>query len=184
LRNVHNAKITLSGHSDWSGDRLNNTRLSLERAANLADFLFQNKVNPQMLKVEAYGENDLLTDTLFASDSLREKALALNRRVDIKVEKQGKPYLYVQNPRLKGQLRKANAAGSYPGAKFAVMTYIAPQPQNAYTFPDSIRETFSREDKLYYYHTPYYHSIHQAAAKLKQLRKQYDNAYLYVKLMK
>jgi outer membrane protein OmpA-like peptidoglycan-associated protein len=179
LRDVRNASISIAGHSDWSGNRVNNTRLSLERAANLADFLFKNGINPELLQVEAYGEDKLLTDTLFTTDSLREKALAVNRRVDIKVKKQGEPYLYVQNTRLKGQLGKANLSGSNP--KFAVMIYIAPKPQNAYTFPDFIKEDVSREDKLYYWHTPYYNSIHQAAKKLKQLGKKYENAYLYVK---
>jgi outer membrane protein OmpA-like peptidoglycan-associated protein len=179
LRNVRNAKITLAGHSDWSGDKLNNTRLSLERATNLADFLFKNKVNPQLVQVEAYGEECLLTDTLFGADSLREKALAINRRVEIKIKKQGKPYLLVQDKRLNGKLQKANLSECRP--KYAIMVYIAPKPQNAYSLPDSMKETYSKEDKLYYYHTRYYHSIQKAAKQLKNLRKKYEHAYLYVK---
>jgi len=179
LGSVRNAEITLAGHSDWTGDQLNNTRLSLKRATNLADFLFKNKINPRLINIEAFGEYNLFTDTLFAIDSLREKALALNRRVDITVEKQGEPYLYLQDKRLNGEFVKKYAAGSRP--EFAIMTYVAPKPQNAYEFSESIKEAFSKKDKLYYYHTPYTHSIHEASEKLKQLREIYQHAYLFVR---
>ena len=179
LKSTQNAKITLSGHSDWNGNKLYNNWLSFRRAVNLADFLLKNKVDPTLLQVEAYGDNKLLTDTGFTKDPIREKVKAINRRVDITVTKQGSPYLFVEKNKLYKSLQPDSLKTS--GQKFAVMTYVAPKKQNAYTFPDSIQESYSKADELYYYHTDYYNSIHKAEEKLEQLQKKYKNAYVYEK---
>jgi outer membrane protein OmpA-like peptidoglycan-associated protein len=69
--------MTLQSHSDRSGSRAVNLRMSRKRADIVADYLRSRGVAPQAIKIEAKGEDDLLVDT---QDGVRE---VQNRRIDI-----------------------------------------------------------------------------------------------------
>lgn len=70
--------ITITGHTDSSGSKTYNERLSLRRADAVRQALIEHGVNPGIIAVESRGEDDLLIDT---ADNVREPA---NRRVEIR----------------------------------------------------------------------------------------------------
>lgn len=69
--------INLVGHTDTSGSRAYNQKLSMQRANAVRDALIQRGVDGSLLNVNYRGENELLVDT---ADGVREPA---NRRTEI-----------------------------------------------------------------------------------------------------
>jgi len=69
--------INLVGHTDTSGSRDYNQRLSMKRANAVRDGLTQRGVAPNLVSVNHRGESDLMVDT---ADDVREPA---NRRTEI-----------------------------------------------------------------------------------------------------
>ncbi len=69
--------IDLVGHTDTSGPRDYNQKLSMRRANAVRDAMVQRGIAPNMLSVNHRGENELLVDT---PDGVREPA---NRRTEI-----------------------------------------------------------------------------------------------------
>jgi len=100
-------KIEIGVHTDHRGAVDYNRDLSIRRAQNVFDYLVQNGVDETHMTAKGYGESVSLTvDTclnkqnpLFAigqvldseyiekldSDSLKEKAVGLNRRTEFKI---------------------------------------------------------------------------------------------------
>ena len=126
-----------------------------------------NQVDPKMLSIDFLGESKPVTDTVFTSDSLFMQALALNRKVQLTIEKQGIPYLFVTEPECHGELQ------------YAVMVYISGQPAKSFYSADNIEEHYSEKDKMYCYHSEYYPSIIDAGMELEALNKKYKNAYIF-----
>lgn len=71
------AQVNVVGHADTSGTRTHNQRLALKRANAVKDALVDRGVTPEMIAVDAKGEDELLVQT---ADGVREPA---NRRVNI-----------------------------------------------------------------------------------------------------
>ena len=69
--------INLVGHTDTSGSRAYNQKLSMQRANVVRDAMIQRGVDGSLLTVNHRGENELLVDT---ADGVREPA---NRRTEI-----------------------------------------------------------------------------------------------------
>lgn len=69
--------ISIIGHTDTSGPTQYNQRLAFKRANAVRDGLVERGVSPDLITVDAKGENELLVDT---PDNVREPA---NRRVNI-----------------------------------------------------------------------------------------------------
>ena len=69
--------INLVGHTDTSGSRAYNQKLSMQRANAVRDALIQRGVDGSLLSVNHRGEEELLVDT---ADGVREPA---NRRTEI-----------------------------------------------------------------------------------------------------
>jgi OOP family OmpA-OmpF porin len=69
--------INLVGHTDTSGSREYNQKLSMERAQSVRDGMVQRGVDPGLLSLSHKGEEELLVDT---ADGVREPA---NRRTEI-----------------------------------------------------------------------------------------------------
>ena len=69
--------ISINGHSDRSGDREHNRRLSLERAVAVRDRLVALEVDPDLITVAYHGEGDPVVPT---DDGVAEPR---NRRVEI-----------------------------------------------------------------------------------------------------
>lgn len=174
LKNIRGAKICLSGYSDWTGNETLNDKLAFKRAINLASVLVDNQVDPKMLSIQSFGHSKPITDTLFSNDVLLYQALNINRSVQLTVEKQGTPYLFVKEPANMRELQNMD-----PSYQFAVMVYISAQPDKTYHAIDNIEEHFSIQDNLFYYHSEYYSSISDASKKLETLNKMYKNAFLF-----
>ena len=69
--------LEVIGHTDTSGSKVYNQKLALRRAKGVMEALVSRGVNPQMIRMESRGEEDLIVDT---ADGIREPA---NRRVSI-----------------------------------------------------------------------------------------------------
>ena len=69
--------VSLTGHTDTTGDSKSNYRLGLQRAERVAGILRSMGVNPGLLTVASHGEADLLVKT---ADGVAE---ARNRRVEV-----------------------------------------------------------------------------------------------------
>lgn len=69
--------INLVGHTDTSGSREYNQKLSMQRAQSVRDGMVQRGVDPGLLSLSHRGEEELLVDT---ADGVREPA---NRRTEI-----------------------------------------------------------------------------------------------------
>lgn len=74
------SRIVLVGHTDTSGPRDYNQKLSYQRVKNVRDALVGRGIASDMITMESRGENELLVDT---PDNIREPA---NRRVTISFE--------------------------------------------------------------------------------------------------
>ncbi|MGM0422075.1 MAG: OmpA family protein [Pseudomonadota bacterium] len=72
--------IVTTGHTDSSGPEDYNEKLSTRRAASVKDALVDLGVDPEKIRTEARGEEELLVET---ADNVREPA---NRRVEISLE--------------------------------------------------------------------------------------------------
>jgi outer membrane protein OmpA-like peptidoglycan-associated protein len=73
------AAISIIGHTDTTGDRNSNYKLSLGRARSIADLLTSQGLDPNIAEIESHGEDNLLIKT---GDEVREPR---NRRVEITV---------------------------------------------------------------------------------------------------
>ncbi|NBC83332.1 MAG: OmpA family protein [Bacteroidetes bacterium] len=173
LKKTHGAKLRLSGHSDWIGNKKINDRLSFDRAVNLAKKLVENGVDPKILTLDFFGESNLQTDTSFVNDSLKVVALSKNRYVDITVEKQGTPYIYVDKP----EGLKNNSCNE----KYGVMVYISDKPYKSLSNEDGIIESYSQKDNRYYYHSELSADILETGSKLDLLQKIHKDVYIFTR---
>jgi OOP family OmpA-OmpF porin len=72
--------INIAGHTDSSGPKAYNNRLAMKRANAVRDALISRGLDASVIKVEGFGEEKLLVETL---DNVREPA---NRRAQITFE--------------------------------------------------------------------------------------------------
>lgn len=72
--------VNVIGHTDTEGSNEYNVKLSLKRAYKVKDLISAKNMDLQNLKVESYGENDLLIKT---ADNVSEPK---NRRVEILIK--------------------------------------------------------------------------------------------------
>jgi OmpA-OmpF porin, OOP family len=75
-----NARITVAGHADTSGNGAYNAALSQRRAAAVRDALIKEGINQARIAAAGHGEDGLLVST---KDGVREPK---NRRVEIIVQ--------------------------------------------------------------------------------------------------
>jgi len=75
-----NARITVAGHADTSGNSAHNMTLSQRRAETVREGLLKQGLNPASIAVAGHGEDALLVST---RDGMREPK---NRRVEIIVQ--------------------------------------------------------------------------------------------------
>ena len=74
------SSIVITGHTDSSGPKGYNEKLSLRRSGSVKKALIARGIDADMIRTEAKGESDLLVQT---DDNVREPA---NRRVQISLE--------------------------------------------------------------------------------------------------
>jgi outer membrane protein OmpA-like peptidoglycan-associated protein len=74
-------KIVIEGHTDDTGNKSHNQKLSEERAKSVANFLINKGVDPKRIITEGYG------DSRPALPNNSEENKALNRRVEIRLQK-------------------------------------------------------------------------------------------------
>lgn len=177
LTRAEGAVVKLTGHTDWLGNERENALLSFERAANVAAKLMERGVNPGQLIVEARGEYEVCTDTVFDDAAERARALGYNRRVEFTVEEQGEPYIHVKQGQLPGESGNESTAVS-PG-RYAVMVYVSGTRHSELSENPHTRESFSDSDQLYYYHSKYYRSVHEADSMLNHFKETHPHAYLF-----
>lgn len=72
--------VNIIGHTDTEGSNEYNVKLSLQRAYKIKDLILVKNMDLKNLKVESYGENDLLIKT---ADNISEPK---NRRVEILIK--------------------------------------------------------------------------------------------------
>jgi outer membrane protein OmpA-like peptidoglycan-associated protein len=77
IRERHSTAITVTGHTDTTGDPQANYQLGMKRAQRVAGILLGQGVNTSDLFVSSHGESDLLVKTP------RGVAEARNRRVEV-----------------------------------------------------------------------------------------------------
>ncbi len=82
LKRFPNVIVEIGGHTDNTGSRRANMRLSLERAKAVKRYLVKKwKINPRRLKVKGYGPD------FPVADNSTEEGRAQNRRIEFKVLK-------------------------------------------------------------------------------------------------
>lgn len=79
IRERHSVEASVVGHADTAGPKEYNYRLSLERAREVGQLLEQLGVDSQVLRIDSFGEEDLLVPT---ADEVAEPR---NRRVEVTV---------------------------------------------------------------------------------------------------
>ena len=79
IQDRHSTDITVTGHTDTTGDSKSNYQLGLRRAQRIADLLLARGVNPADLSVTSHGDADLLVKTGRGVTEPR------NRRVEVVV---------------------------------------------------------------------------------------------------
>jgi len=89
--------ILLVGHTDSKGDSLYNLKLSQKRITSVYNQLISWGVNPAQIVVKNVGEKNRYIDENQFKGELYEEAAGLNRRVDVRVLKQGKNNLLYVN---------------------------------------------------------------------------------------
>jgi len=73
------AKITITGHTDASGDEIWNRQLSLARAQAVADHIAQSGIDPERLLVRGLGSSEPIADNTTAHGR------GLNRRIEFEL---------------------------------------------------------------------------------------------------
>ena len=85
LWKIMNDNITLQieiiGHTDNSGDEVNNLRLSEARAKSVADYLISEGINKERIKIKGYGSSQPI------AENKSEEGRMKNRRVEFKIFK-------------------------------------------------------------------------------------------------
>ncbi len=79
IQERRSVEASVVGHTDTAGTKEYNYRLSLERARGVGQLLEQLGIDPQVLRVDSFGEEDPLVPT---ADEVAEP---LNRRVEVTV---------------------------------------------------------------------------------------------------
>ena len=78
-RDCRNTTITITGHTDTSGDESGNQPLSVARAQAVADYISQNGTDPQRLRVAGRGSSEPIAD----NDTIQGRSL--NRRIEFEL---------------------------------------------------------------------------------------------------
>lgn len=170
FKNTNDAKIRLTGYADYRGDEVSNNKISFNRASNLAQYLIDKGVSPKLLIVEARGEAKPVIDTDREYNSV-EDILQVNRTVQITIEEQGSPFIYVDK-------RIKNKEGN---GRFGIMCFISGEPAEVKCESCAMTESYSANDELYYYHSPWFSSVKEADEMLEKVRKEHPDAYLFVR---
>ncbi len=76
-----NIIINVDGYTDDIGTEIYNSKLSMQRAESVADFLVENGISRDIIITRGHGE------TNFVADNETEEGRAKNRRVEISVSK-------------------------------------------------------------------------------------------------
>ena len=82
LREYSAIEVLIEGHASIDGSTEYNDELGLTRAQNVVDFLVEQKVNPNMLEIVSYGEDQPV------ADNKTRKGRKANRRVKIVLKNQ------------------------------------------------------------------------------------------------
>jgi len=82
LREYSAIELLIEGHASSDGSTEYNYELGLTRAQNVVDFLVEQKVNPNMLEIVSYGEDQPV------ADNKTRKGRKANRRVKIVLKNQ------------------------------------------------------------------------------------------------
>lgn len=96
LSNTPGAIIEVSGYTDSQGDDSTNLKLSKKRAEVVEEYLLRKKVNPNQLIVKGYGESKPIAMNNKPDNTPNYKASYYNRRVELKIVKQGKSKLLLR----------------------------------------------------------------------------------------
>ncbi|KJU82136.1 OmpA/MotB domain-containing protein [Candidatus Magnetobacterium bavaricum] len=79
IRRLQSVDISVIGHTDTSGSREHNYKLSLKRAQGVSKYLIEHGVEPENLEIESHGKDNPLIPTADNVDEPR------NRRVEITI---------------------------------------------------------------------------------------------------
>ncbi len=77
LRQRAPCDLNIIGHTDTKGTQQNNLKLSMQRAQDIKRWILSKEINLDKLKVEAYGENDLLIPTADGVSEPRNRCVEL-----------------------------------------------------------------------------------------------------------
>lgn len=179
LKSSGGARIRLSGHSDWIGDERVNDELSFLRTLSVATELVRQGVDPKILSLDFYGEQELLTDTTEASNL---QAQQLNRCVRITVEQQGMPYLYVQSDQQQDQFEITEDA--LKAKQFFVMLYVSKVPVRKFERDPEVKLGYNDKAHLQYYYVGPFSEPMQAFEALKLQQENNEKAYVYYREMR
>ena len=76
-------EVTLRGHSDAGGSDAVNERVSRARADQVKDWLIENNVAADRIKIIAFGEQNPIEPNALPDGTPNEEGRALNRRVEV-----------------------------------------------------------------------------------------------------
>ncbi len=77
LRDRAPCDLNIIGHTDTKGSQQTNLKLSMKRAQDIKKWILSREVDVNNLKVEAYGENDLLVPTADETSEPRNRCVEL-----------------------------------------------------------------------------------------------------------
>ncbi len=176
LENSGLSKIRLSGYADWQGETKRNNKLAFDRAMKLADLLINQGINPKKLIIDSYGEIPIVPVDSLEDERLRIKAMQWNRSVQLSVDQQGSPYIFVETPE---EYMELISYGKMDKKTFGVMVYVSEYPVKMFKNNNMIKEAVDPTKTYYYYYAgPYFHPA-DAKEQLDMLASKYLNAYIF-----
>jgi outer membrane protein OmpA-like peptidoglycan-associated protein len=95
LKHNPTAVVEIGGHTDSSGKKPNNDRLSLKRAKSVKNYLLRKGVNSRQLTPVGYGSSVPIAKDHNDDQSWNEQSMSYNRRIEFKVLTQGKSLLKI-----------------------------------------------------------------------------------------
>tara|TARA_B100000683_G_scaffold277943_1_gene341100 strand:+ start:8851 stop:10923 length:2073 start_codon:yes stop_codon:yes gene_type:complete len=90
LSNNPSITVEIQGHTDSKGNNRFNKKLSQERAESVQKFLTNKGIKLDRVKAVGYGESKPIAKNTNADGSDNEEGRALNRRIELKIIKDGK----------------------------------------------------------------------------------------------
>ena len=135
LKNIKFKEIIIEGHTDSIGSEVYNLKLSKKRAKAVANFLIQNGVPEEKIKIIGYGEKKPI------ASNKTEIGRAKNRRVEIKIIKECKEKTQSEKELTKITLLKISENPSLFTDKTIIITGYA-KGWAAKDIPEKIRNLF------------------------------------------